>query len=75
MTPDDEAATVARNRYFLMIGANLVGVAGAVFGLLLIGRAADTPSRLIGGALVLAALYWIAVVPRALARRWRSRSE
>ena len=64
--------TTARNRYFLMTGCRLVGVAGALLGLVLIGRAVAMEQKLIGLALVLAAMLFIAVVPRALARRWRT---
>jgi drug/metabolite transporter (DMT)-like permease len=69
-----EPAT-ARNRYFLMTGSRLLGVAGAMLGLVLIGRAVAMEQKLIGLALVLAAMLFIAVVPRALARRWRTPPE
>ena len=65
----------ARNRYFLMTGSRLLGVAGALLGLVLIGRAVAMEQKLIGLALVLAALLFIAVIPRALARRWRTPPE
>ncbi|MFC3579636.1 hypothetical protein [Sphingomonas hylomeconis] len=65
----------ARNRYFLMTGSRLLGVAGALLGLVLIGRAVAMEQKLIGLALVLAAMLFIAVVPRALARRWRTPPE
>ena len=65
----------ARNRYFLMTASRLLGVAGALLGLVLIGRAVAMEQKLIGLALVLAAMLFIAVVPRALARRWRTPPE
>ena len=65
----------ARNRYFLMTGSRLLGVAGAMLGLVLIGRAVAMEQKLIGLALVLAAMLFIAVIPRALARRWRTPPE
>jgi len=65
----------ARNRYFLMTGSRLLGVAGALLGLVLIGRAVAMEQKLIGLALVLAAMLFIAVIPRALARRWRTPPE
>lgn len=65
----------ARNRYFMIVGARLAGVAGAVLGLVLIGRAQTTEPKVVGTALVLAALLMIAIVPRALARRWRTPPE
>lgn len=64
--------TVAMRRYFIMTGVRLAGVAGAVLGLILIGRATSLAPKLIGTALVIAALAMIAVVPPSLARRWRS---
>jgi len=62
----------ARNRYFALALIRLVSAAGGVLGLILIGRASTTAPRLLGGALVLAALAVIAIVPRSLARRWRA---
>ena len=45
---------------------------GAVFGLVIVGRAAAFETRLLGAAILLAAVYVMAVVPRSLARRWRT---
>lgn len=69
MTPD----TQARNRWFAIVAARIAATAGAVLGLVLIARALDWPTKLLGIAIVLAALYVMAVVPKALASRWRSR--
>ena len=44
----------------------------AVFGVVLIGRAEDWGTRVLGVAVVLAALWFAATVPLALARKWRS---
>jgi hypothetical protein len=62
----------ARGRYYTMMAIEIAGVAGAVFGLVLAGRSVGLVPRLLGGAIVLSALLMIAVVPRSLARRWRS---
>ena len=62
----------ARSRYFLMVMSQIVAVAGAVFGLVILGKANTTLMRLLGAAILLSGLYCIAVVPRALARRWRT---
>jgi len=63
---------LARRRYFTIVSTRLAGVAGAVFGLVLIARAPSIAPRLLGLAIVLSALVVIAVVPRGLAQRWRS---
>ncbi|MBW4331526.1 hypothetical protein KY084_11670 [Stakelama sp. CBK3Z-3] len=65
----------ARNRYLAMTLVRIAGSAGAVFGLVVLARAGDTWTRVLGAAIVLAALYMIATVPRAMARQWRTRDE
>lgn len=69
MTPD----TQARNRWFAIVATRLAATAGAVLGLILIARASDWQTKALGVGIVLAALYMMAVVPKALAHRWRSR--
>lgn len=63
----------ARNRWFAIVATRLAATAGAVLGLYLLGRATDWPTKVLGIAIVLSALYLMAVIPRALAHRWRSR--
>ena len=63
---------LARQRYYTMMAVELAGVAGAVFGLVLIGRSVGMIPRVIGAAIVISALLMIASVPRAMARRWRT---
>ncbi|MDB5695345.1 MAG: hypothetical protein JWN21_888 [Sphingomonas bacterium] len=63
---------LARRRWFAIVVSRLAGTAGAVFGLLLAGRAEALIPKLLGIAIVLAALLMIATLPRALARRWRT---
>ncbi|OQW41539.1 MAG: hypothetical protein A4S12_08125 [Proteobacteria bacterium SG_bin5] len=63
----------ARGRFFLIALVQSAGFLGAAFGVVLVARAEATPAKLLGIALVLAALWTGAVVPRALARRWRSK--
>lgn len=72
MTPDE---SLARNRYYMMMGVNMGAVAGAVFGLVIAGRSHDTWQTVLGGAIVLSALYVMAVVPRAMAHKWRTPPE
>lgn len=62
----------ARRRYFAIAATRIAGSMGAVLGVLLIARAGTWPPKVLGVVIVLAALYMIAVVPRALAHRWRS---
>lgn len=69
MTEQDQRA---RNRYFMMTAARLVSAAGAVFGIVLIGRADTLEPKILGVAIVVSALVVMAVVPPALARRWRT---
>lgn len=67
-----EADRLARKRYYLMTGVNLAGAAGAVLGLLIAGRSHSTEHTLLGGALILTSLYIMGVVPRAMARKWKT---
>lgn len=67
---DPEA--LARTRYFIIAGVNLVATAGAVFGLVLAAKAHGWGVQILGGGIVLSGLYVMAVVPRALARQWRT---
>ena len=67
--------TAARNRYFAMTATRIAGALGAVLGVVLLGRADGMAGKLLGAGIVLAALYMIATVPRALARRWRTPPE
>ena len=69
MTPDQ----TARNRWFLLVAIRIATAMGAVFGLIVLARAPDTPMRVLGAAIVLSALYAMAVVPRGLTAKWRSK--
>lgn len=64
-----------RNRWIAIVAMRIVGSAGAVFGVVLLARARDVPTKVLAVAIVLAALWFIAVVPRALAHRWRTPPE
>jgi hypothetical protein len=72
MSPQD---ALARNRYFAIVGVNMLATAGAVFGLIVAGRAQNWEHSVLGGAILLSSLYMMAVVPRAMARRWRTPPE
>lgn len=69
MKPEDK---VARARWAAIVLARLSGYAGALLGLLLVARAELMPPKLLGIAVILASMLMIAVVPLALARRWRT---
>lgn len=67
-----DADRLARNRYLLIALVHIAAVAGALFGLVLAARAQNWAQTVLGGAIILSGLYMMAVVPRALAHRWRS---
>ncbi|MFV1919219.1 hypothetical protein VPH46_07280 [Sphingomonas sp. MJ1 (PH-R8)] len=66
------SADPARNRWLVLVLVRILASAGAVLGLMLLTRATEWPPKLLGVAIVLCALYVMAVVPRALAHRWRT---
>ncbi|MGJ3629127.1 HAD-IA family hydrolase [Sphingomonas sp. MMS24-JH45] len=62
----------AFGRWAMMAGVRIAVAIGGAFGVVLMGRSHDLTGRLIGAGIVVAALWMIATVPRALAHRWRS---
>jgi hypothetical protein len=66
---------IVRRRWLILTLVRLACVADAVFGLVLIGRAGTLAPKLLGVAIVLSALLLMAILPRALARRWRAPTE
>lgn len=71
MTPE-QAEARARTRYFVMVLARLTGAALAVFGLVVTAGRFEGVPPLVGYVLLLIGLIDIALVPRLLARRWRT---
>lgn len=65
----------ARRRWLVIVLVRLIGVAGAVFGIVLASRGGQWPHKVLGMAIVLSALAVIAIVPAGLAHRWRSGGE
>ncbi len=65
--------TLARNRWLILVAIRIATACGAVFGVVMLARAPDTTMRMLGVAIVLSALYAMAVVPRGLLAKWRSR--
>ena len=72
MRPED---ALARRRWFTIVAARLAGFAGVMFGLVLVLRAQDVAPKVLGIAIVLSAMAVIAIVPPALAHRWRTPPE
>lgn len=62
----------SRTRWLVINGVRFLAIAGALLGVALIAKAHTTAPKVLGAALVLAALYFMATVTGALARRWRS---
>lgn len=62
----------ARTRWLLLSLVRLTGALAAVLGVVLIGRAEGAGHRLLGAAIVVAAVMMAASVSGHLARRWRS---
>jgi len=67
-----DAERLAMKRYYLISGVNILATAGAVLGLLIAGRAHEYQMTLFGGTIILSSLYVMAVVPKSLARRWKT---
>ena len=68
----NSADTIAKQRWLVITLTRVAGTAGAVLGLVLIGRSYETGPKILGVAIVMSALLMIAIVPRSLARRWRT---
>ena len=70
-----DPAIQARNRWLIITAVRLLAIAGAVFAVILIGRAPTWPPKVLGVAIVLSALYMSWAVPASLAHRWRTPEE
>ncbi|MBK6413552.1 hypothetical protein [Sphingopyxis sp.] len=77
MTPNDDI--LAKKRYFAIVAIRLAGAMLVLIGFVLIRGgwelAGQPTDRWIGVALVLIGAFDFAVMPRLLARRWRSPRE
>ena len=71
MMPNEKEA-LARRRYFAIAMLRLGGAAMAVFGLVVIAGRIESMPRMAGYALLLFGLFELAVMPRLLARAWRT---
>jgi hypothetical protein len=67
---DQPTPIESRNRFLIINATRLAGIAGAVFGIVLIGRFEQMPLKLLGGAIVLSSIYMSWTIPAALAHRW-----
>lgn len=61
-----------RSRWFALAGVRIAGSLGAVLGVVLMARAHAVAPKLLGGALVLSALWMTASVSGTLTGKWRS---
>ena len=59
-------------RWGAIMAVRFAGTFGAVLGVVLLGRADSWGPKALGVAIVAAALWFLAIVPKALAPRWRS---
>jgi amino acid transporter len=62
----------ARSRWLALVLVRIVAASVAVLGVMLLANGVEPGRKLLGGAIVVVALWTMAIVPRALARRWRS---
>ncbi len=67
--------TKARNRWLVITLTRIAGSAGAIFGVVLLGRAQTLGPKILGVAIVISALAMMATVSRSLAHRWRTPPE
>ena len=65
----------ARSRWLVLVLVRLATAMVAVLGVLLLANGEETGRKVLGAAIVAAALWTMAIVPRALAHRWRSPAE
>ena len=76
---EQRADTLARNRYFFLSFLRLGGALSVLVGFVLIAERyailadilGEKSDKILGVALVLVGLLGFAIVPRALARRWK----
>lgn len=69
------ATDPARPRWLALVLIRLLTAMAAVVGVLLLAQGQETGRKLLGGAVVLVSLWTMAVLPRALAHRWKSPTE
>lgn len=68
----DEPDSRARNRFFAMSLIRIIGAALMMLGLVIVYGRMDGVPQIAGVALVLLGAAAFALVPRLLARRWRT---
>lgn len=71
MTPEQKEAQ-ARNRYFVISLMRLAGAAMAIAGIVITAGRFENLPKALGYVLVVAGLLDLALVPRLLARKWRT---
>ncbi|MFW2853600.1 hypothetical protein ACM61V_17100 [Sphingomonas sp. TX0543] len=65
----------AKVRWFYITLSRLAASGGAVLGVILLAEGDTVWRRVLGGAIVLSAMAMMAIVPRSLAKRWRTPPE
>ena len=71
MTPEQKEVQ-ARNRYFAITMTRLIGALCVAFGIMIVWERFESIPRIVGYVLVANGLIDIAILPRFLARRWRT---
>ena len=62
----------ARSRWLVLVLVRLAAAFVSVLGVVLLANGEETGRKVLGAAIVIVALWTMAIVPRALAHRWRS---
>lgn len=70
--PNEDPAKV---RWFYITLSRLAASGGAVLGVILLAEGDTVWRRVLGGAIVVSAMTMMAIVPRSLAKRWRTPPE
>jgi hypothetical protein len=63
---------LARRRFMLLSLLRLAGVAVAFLGVAIVGKRLIEPADIIGGALIVTGALTVLILPRHVARAWRT---
>jgi hypothetical protein len=62
----------ARSRWLVLVLVRLFAASVAVLGVILLANGEETGRKVLGATIVAMAMWTMAIVPRALAHRWRT---